>query len=698
MLLFFSLLVTNYSFMRCLYLLNLLLLFSICYCIEVSLNDATYCNGILSTDTGGIITTPEFHMQARHIRYTKGPHEKKLEAWEDILVTFQDKIFIGDHIFYDCISKTGVINNGKLALDIWHISGRRIELYPNDTYTIFDATITTSERKNPFFSICAPKIMIEKNFLSAKSPQLQCAGRPYLLLPSYSLNLERLWRESPLQYRLFWDKGVGPCGMARYRIYESKYCNSHLRFDLRFHRAKKPILRLGSLLETESFFSQGRGNISTKNYLGHDTLFNDPYHASTFRYRLQGIASFRSSTGNQTLYSRWDKISDRNMPNDFRMEKFELSTEKKTELRLRNFHKRMLTNISFVPKINSFDSIKEELPEIKLYPYPSHFPQLDTIFEHSLRVGYYRYSFSQECKPCFTGFDSSRLHYSQNLYKTFSSSYLTITPKIGCHYLLYGNTNNCRYFPFIDISAYTRIVASSRRVLHSIEPYAKIYSLYSLKEKEYPWVFDSSDGLRKINSLRLGCRNILYIAEESSILPSLSIDTYALSFFQPSPFSKIFPKIFASIDCNLSKLSIRTLLSWNTEHSVLDLGNVRASFTYSSDVAFSAEFRFRGPRVWRKNNLENYMLDVTRSPFDLTHSILSDARKVAIMRVQLKVHPQWIVRFDGNYGWGRKSESRHFVGKINLLGLVSSNLRIKASYIQAANQSRFEFGIDLVRF
>lgn len=698
MLLFFSLLVRNYFFMRGLYLINLFLLFSICYSVEVSLNDATYCNGILSTDTGGIITTPEFHMQGRHIRYTERSREKKMEAWEDLLVTFQDKIFVGDHIFYDCISKTGVINNGKLSLDIWHISGRRIELYPNDMYTIFDATITTSERKNPFFSMYAPKIVIEKNFLSVKSPQLQCAGRPYLLLPTYSLTLERLWREPSLQYRVFWDKGLGPCGMVRYRIYESKYCNSHLRFDLRFHR-EKPILRLGSLVETESSFSQGRGNLSIKNYLGYDTLFNDPQNASTFRYRLQGIASFRSSTGNQTLYSRWDKISDRNMPNDFRMEKFELSTEKKTELRLRNFHKRMITNISFVPKINSFDSIKQELPEIKLYPYPIRLPPLDAIFEHFLRVGYYRYSFGQESRPCFTGFDSSRLHYTQNLYRTFSTSYLTITPKIGCHYLLYGHTNSGRYFPFIDISAYTRLIASSRTtLLHSIEPYAKIYSLYPLQNKEYPWVFDSSDGLRKMNSLRLGLRNILYLSEESSMLPSLSIDTYALSFFYPSPFSKIFPKIFTTIDCNLSKLSVRTLLGWNTEHSVVDLANVRASFTYSTDVAFSAEFRFRGATVWRKNNLEDYMLDVTRSPFDLTHSILSDARKVAMMRVQFKVHPQWIVRLEGNYGWGRKSESGHFVGKINWLGLVSSNLRIKASYIQAASQSRFEFGVDLVRF
>lgn len=684
--------------MRALYLFSLLFLFSLCHSVEVSLNDATYCNGILSTDTGGTITTPEFHMQAKHIRYTERADQKKLEAWEDILITFQDKIFVGDHIFYDCISKTGVITKGNLSLDVWHLSGRRIELHSNNTFTIFEATITTSERKNPLFSLYAPKVVIEKKFLSAQSPQLQCAGHPYLLLPSYSFNLDRLWRESPLQYRVFWDKGVGPCGMVRYRIYESKYCNSHLRFDLRFHRAEKPILRLGSLLETETLFAEGRGNISTKNYLGYDTPFNDPNNTSMLRYRLQGIASFRSFSGNQTLYSRWDKISDRNMPNDFRMEKFELSTEKKTEFRLRNFHKRVITNIAFVPKINSFDSIKEELPEIKLYPYPIYLPRLHTIFEQSLRMGYYRYNSAEESTPYCTEFDASRLQYSHNLYRTFSTSYVTITPRIGCHYFFYGSTHNGKYFPFIDISAYTRLLGSSDPFFHSIEPYANIYSLYPLHDKEYPWIFDSSDGLRKITSLRLGVRNMVYMAKESAMFPSLSIDIYALSFCHNSSFSKMFPKVFTSIDCHLSKLSIKTLLGWNMEDFVLDLGNVRASFTYSSDVAFSTEFRFRGSKVWRKNNIENYMLDVTRSRCDLTHSLLSDARKVAMMRVQFKVHPQWIIRLDGNYGWGRKSERGHLVGKINLLGLISSNIRIKVSYIQAASQSRFEFGVDLVRF
>lgn len=687
-----------FSIMRCLYLLYFLFSVALCHSVEVSLNNATYSNGVLSTDTGGIITTPEFHMQARRIRYTERPHEKTLEAWEDILVTYQDKVFVGDHIFYDCISKKGAIDKGKLAIDLWHISGRRIELYPGDMYKIFEATITTSEKENPLFSMYAEKVEIEKKILAAKSLQLQCAGRPYLLLPSYSLNLERLWKQPALQYRIFWDKGIGPCGMVRYRVIGCKQYNSHVRFDIRYHRGEKPIVRLGSLLETEYFFSQNRGNLCTKNYFGYDTPFNDPNNVSTFRYRLQGIASYRSSTGNQTLFVRWDKISDRNMPNDFRMEKFELSTEKKTEVRLRNFHKRIITTISFVPKINSFDSIKQELPEIKLSPYPIVLGQSGVIFENSLRVGYYRYSFATQTNSCLVGFDSSRLQYSQSLYRTFASPYLTITPKIGCHYALYGHTNKVSYFPFVDISLYTRLLKTQGTIPHGIEPYVTLHSLYPLQKKGYPCIFDSSDGLKKMNSLRCGVRNTLYYEEQNSMLPFLSIDTYALSFFQPSPFAKTFPKIFTDLTYNLPRLSVRTLFGWNAEDSILDLGKMRASFTYNEDLAFSAEFRFRGPRVWKKNNPENYMLDVTRSPLELTHSLLSDARKVAMMRVQCKVHPQWILRVEGNYGWGRKSESGHLVGKIHLLGLISSNIRIKASYIQAAGQSRFEFGMDLVRF
>lgn len=674
----------------------------VCHSAEVSVNDATYSDGTLSTDTGGIIATPELHIQARHIRYTQRPQEKKIEAWGDILVTFKDKVFVGERIFYDFISKKGVIDKGKLSIDIWHISGSRIELYPDDTYRIFDASITTSEKENPLFSMCAQRLDIEKNVLSAKSLAMQCAGRPYLILPRYSMNLQRLWKEPWLQYRVFWDRGVGPCGMVRYRVYGSKNFNSHLRFDVRYHRGERPIVRLGSLLETEYFLSKERGKICTKNYLGYDAPFNDPHSARKLRYRLQGLASYKSSSGNQTFFSRWDKISDRNMPTDFHMEKFELSTEKKTEAHLRSFHKRIITNVSFVPKINSFDSGKQELPEIKLSPYPLILNNSGIVFENSLRTGYYRYSFTKDSHPCFINFDSSRLQYSPTLYRAFSLSHLTITPKIGCHYLLYGNSDRREplqfCLPFADISVHTRLLGTGSKVLHSIEPYAKIYSLSAPSKEHYPFIFDLSDGLRKINYLLCGVRNTLCMRDETSMVPLLSIDTYAIGFFGTTHLSKTLPKIFTTIEYNLPRFSIKTLLGWNAEYSQLDIGTIRAALTCSPDVALSAEFRFRGPMSWKKNNPDNYMVDVTRSPLDLANSMLSDERKVAMMRFQCKIHPQWIVRLEGNYGWGRKSEGDHFVGKINLLGLISSNLRITLSYAQAASRSRFEFGMSLVRF
>ena len=184
----------------------------ICHTVEVSLNNATYSDGIVSTDTGGIIAADELHIQAKHIQYTQQNSEKRIDAWGDILVTYGNKIFVGKRVFYDFISKKGVIYGGKIAIGIWHISGSRIELYPDDTYRIFDAVITTSERQNPLFAMCGQRVDIEKNVLLAQSLQLQCRGRPYLILPKYSTNLQRLWKEPLLQYKLSWDKGLGPAG------------------------------------------------------------------------------------------------------------------------------------------------------------------------------------------------------------------------------------------------------------------------------------------------------------------------------------------------------------------------------------------------------------------------------------------------------------------------------------------------------
>lgn len=688
--------------MRYIYFLCLLLSMQMGRSLEVSLNDATYCDGILSTKTGGIITADQLHIQAKHIQYTQQNGKKEIDAWGDILVTFIDKVFVGDRVFYDFISKKGVIYRGKISIGIWHISGSQIELYPDDTYRIFDAVITTSEKQNPLFAMGGERVDIEKNVLIAKSLQLQCAGRSYLILPKYSTNLQRLWEKPLLQYKLSWDKGLGPAGMIRYRIYNSKNCNSHLRFDVRVHKKEKPVIRLGSSLETEYSFPKNRGEISTQNYLGYDVFFNDTNNSSHLKYRLQGLASYKSLDGKQILLSRWDKISDKNMPNDFRMEKFELSTEKKTEIRLTSLHEKIITNVSFVPRINSFDSMKQELPDIKLSPYPIIFKNSGIIFENSLRAGYYRYSFAKDFHPYCESPDSSKFHYSQTLYRAFFSPYLTVIPKVGCHYLLYGNSrsNNALQFclPFLDISLHSKLLCTKDAITHSLEPYAKIYSLAPPAKEDYPLIFDLSDGWRRINEMRFGIRSSIWKRESDWAAPLLSIDSYALGFLHPTPFSTVFPKIFTTIECALPRFSLKTLLGWNREFAEVDIWTVRGALTCSADFALSAEFRYRGPMFWRKNNPDNYILDVTRPPLDLADSLLSDERKVALMRMQFKLHPQWIVRLEGNYGWGRKQQENHFVGKIDLLGLLSSNLRVRLSYLQAASQSHFEFGMSLVRF
>lgn len=673
-----------------------------CFSLEFSLNDATYSDGILSTKTGGIITSDQLHIQAKCIRYTQQNGRKEIEAWGDILVTFGNKVFVGERVWYDFLSKKGVIYGGKISIGIWLISGSKLELYPDDTYRIFDAVITTSEKQNPLFAICGQRVDIEKNLLTAKSLQLQCAGRSYLSLTKYSTNLERLWKEPLLQYKFSWDKGLGPTGMIRYRIYDSQNFNSHLRFDVRLHKKEKPVIRLSSGLETEYYFPKDRGEICTKNYLGYDVFFNEPNSSSRLKYRLQGVASFKSLDGNQLLFSRWDKISDKNMPNDFRMEKFELSTEKKTEIRLTSLHQKMIANVSFVPRINSFDSMKQELPDIKISPYPIIFKNSGIVFENCLRAGYYKYSFAKDSYPNTMNLGSSKLHYRQTLYRAFFSPYLTVVPRVGCHYLVYGrnNSNSPVQFclPFFDIFLHSRLFCTKDTLIHSLEPYARIYSLAAPAKENYPPIFDLSDGWRRINQLRIGLRNTIWKREPRLAVPLLSIDSYALGFLHPSPFSKLWPKIFTSIEYSLSNFSLKTLLGWNTEFAKLDIWTVRGALTCSADFALSAEFRFRGPMSWRKNNPDNYILDITRSPLDLANSNLSDKRKAALLRMQFKLHPQWIVRLEGNYGWGRKNQENHFVGKIDLLGLLSSNLRVKLSYLQAADHSHFELGMSLVRF
>jgi hypothetical protein len=76
------------------------------------------------------------------------------------------------------------------------------------------------------------------------------------------------------------------------------------------------------------------------------------------------------------FYLSYDKLSDDKMPQDFKDSDFEVNTQKRTITWLSHQTNSAVSRIAIQPRINSFQSINQELPLITLGLKP--FPQANT--------------------------------------------------------------------------------------------------------------------------------------------------------------------------------------------------------------------------------------------------------------------------------------------------------------------------------
>ncbi|MCB1082833.1 MAG: hypothetical protein KDK61_00850, partial [Simkania sp.] len=120
--------------MRILFLFASFLVFDTVFATDttqftVNLKNPIYKDGVISTDQGGVITSPELRIQARHIVYInkveKGKPIHQVIAEGDLMLDNMGRIYIGRRLEYDFITKTGVVYEGATAVDLWFLGGEK---------------------------------------------------------------------------------------------------------------------------------------------------------------------------------------------------------------------------------------------------------------------------------------------------------------------------------------------------------------------------------------------------------------------------------------------------------------------------------------------------------------------------------------------------------------------------------------------
>ena len=650
--------------------------------VTIYFNYPQYKDGVVTTDQGGVITSGSLRIQARHITYIQKTKQKhptyQIIAEGDLMLTHNQRVFVGKRLEYNLATKTGVIYEGVTAIDVWFLGGERIQLNADQTFYVCNAFVTTSANKKNDWKIQSPEVFITQDYLmQAKHVSFRFFDIPIFYIPFFKSNL-RPSSDSPARYRIEWDQGMWPKFSMSYRIYSWKYLALFARLDVR------PSKGGGIGLESKYRSPTKRTVCLTRSYIDHDTFYRDTNpDKARLHYRLQGIYKTHSADERSHVFVSYDRLSDKNMTTNFKSHRFELNTTKPTLCRIRHRQdQRMLFGINGLMRINSFQGFKQELPSSFLSVHPFEIGKTGILSVNQFKASYLDYVFAKHIDQFIPDFSSMRLAAHQELYRPITYCGITLTPLIGYTGIIYSRSKIERHlnqFAFnYELFLNTTLRKRYQTLSHCIMPYAHYQGIAKpLASTDSPYIFDIEDGYHKTQQLKLGISQFFYLKQYPLFVPNFVCDLYLFSFFASQTFTKTIPKLYALLTWNMPSITFQSHIGWNNQVNRLDYSNLSLAWTMNEHFALKMQWRHRGRFNWRKNTPENFTMELTRSIAQLLDSPLSDARNTFLSRLQIQLAPQWIARLESRIGWGRRFEPSYHETKVDLITTISTSWQLR---------------------
>ena len=645
----------------------------------VDLLNPIYQDGVMTTESGGVVSGKNLRIQAKHIHYDT--EKRTLSAEGDLLVEYEKHFFVGKKFTYNFLTKSGTVYDGTTFEDLWFLGGQKIVLLPDGSYRIQGAYVTTSDNKDRDWDIYSHKASVTPDsYLVAQNPKFRVLGAPILILPSLKSDLK--WQpKSPVTYQAGWIKGQGPRISAEYRVYSWEDINIFSRLEVR-----PDFQKLGITGALESSYLPKNSNMAfvSKNFIQKDTFFNDSDPGKeSFRFRVQGHIHSENKEKTNTFHTSWDWYDDKNLPLTFQGDNFAHNKAKETEMLIRRIGEKTISGFYFRPRINNFQGFNQQLPALNLSLHPLEIGNSGVMMENNTRAAYLNYVYSDDINGLIPDFRSGRLEMEHNFYRSFRTRAFTFTPLAGFNGIFYTNSPSrgdvgqaiFHYEGMLD----SKLYRTYGRYKHQLQPYMHYYGLTfpTIRVDDY-FVYSIADGYNRLNTLKPGIKNALFLPGE--LMPTLSADLYSYAFFGDKTYNLLMPKTYLDLFWNISNLTFGAHGTWNFEEQVLDTGNLSLLWTLNEYFATYFEFRHRSRFDWRKDQRFNFILDVTRSIDELLESPISDGRNTFLSRFQIKLHPEWIVRVRTHMGWGRRDEPSYSEGTVDLLHMVTSSWKMRTSF------------------
>jgi hypothetical protein len=663
--------------------------------LVVDLREPKFCDGVLSTIKGGVITGPDIRIQARKIKYTRKKNEglpvQVLEAEGEIILEFGNYVILGEKLEYDFIKRQGTVYQGRTGLPPWYFGGERIDFEPSGKILISQGFITTSENCATEWQITSSNTLLtEEKLIQARDVRFHFFGVPLLWLPCLKLDLNSIF-DSPVRYGIQ-SGSLGPRATIAYEIFSWNRFKTFLRLD---YRAKRGF---GGGIETEYLSEDHKASLETINYIANDLSARNPHEH--WRYRFQGFYHNYFEEDRFTMDLMWDKQSDIDMASDYRDRGLELDSAGRTQLLMRKQSDFWISNLTTRVRINPFQTVKQELPTLQTNFLPFQIGQTGIISQNQVRLSYLDFVYANNI-PHVHDYNSSRLVFSHQLYRPFHFGEFTATPEIGGLIIYEGNSPEKRP-RWVGLGLFackldTRLHRHYSYCKHVIKPYIRYeyYTAPTSSPKQH-FIFDIDDGWYRLNLFRFGTQQSFYFKEGALIGRNLLVDLYANAFIDSQTIPKPIPKAYGRVVWNITDRLRETIdTAWDFVHNELDHINFRTEWTYNQNLALSCEYRHRSPWDWRKADHSNFFLDAFRSLKELRHSQVSDRRDTLLLHLFYRFQPTWALEFESRHGWNRICERSYNEFDIDFLTTLRSAWNLKFTYRHTEDEDRLAIYISL---
>lgn len=612
---------------------------------QVELANPSYTSNGIETQTGGVVTSANFKLQARYIRQYSDKGKSWIEASGELMFFYRGKLLVGDHILYNLTDNYGVLEKGSLGIGSWFISCKRVYFYNDHSLKLDEAEVSTDSSKLSSWSISAASVIMDKNnTFIFNHVCFRLMRIPIFYFPVWNSTKDSLFNQ-PIEYDMVLKGSRKRKVGFRYRFYSSD--NAELWSKFEYYIGRGPGLSL------DGKFHFDMATFKASNFAARNSTVANP--SLDYRYRFKGHYH-RHLSQSSTFNIYYDKYSDSNIQKDYNFKAFDREEAGQTKVVLRDAKPSLIHQITERIKFNNFQTVKRELPSYFATLHPLHAPRIWDwshffIVSSHFRAEYLSYDF-QDRSP-LNNYHSTRFLGEGAVSRPFNAGGFQLTPSVGYKLAAY---NNCSRGVSQGIVAPTGELHAETKWLslknsHLITAFSTLSAMAKPQSSvDEHYIFDYRDAIVGYSKCTTGVKQEWF--DLTGIRASILMQWQALFGRNASGQSHHFYTFEGS--CLVTptwRIVAATRFSDRSQKALSYSG--RLENTWSAKIATILEFRQRNSTSWKKSYHDDFGLEKIRSYHELINSDLSDPHKTLLTHTNFQITPNWILRFDTAHGFDR---------------------------------------------